>query len=79
MANPQVDVLKHTGAMSTIGKKAKAALCTAQKFSECKAVDRLLFWPEEFDEVCNALKGSGLRADGFYVGYVKIIRYNERG
>lgn len=78
MANAHEDILKHPGLQDAMGKKAVAAINTVFKFVNCEHVDRMYFWKEDYDSICKALKDSGYRADGFRVGNIKAIRYQER-
>lgn len=77
MANPQIDVLQHVELTFRAGKKAQRAIETAARFLLSSKVTHFHFWPEDFDAICTELKASGYRADGFKVGNIKAIRYNE--
>jgi hypothetical protein len=79
MSNKQIDVSLHSQVVARAGKGAVYAVQTCLKFSEEREVSRFQFWPEDFDAICASLKDSGFRADGFYVGNIKAVRYSKRG
>jgi hypothetical protein len=79
MSNKQIDLMQHEKCVRDAGKHAWVAFNTASMFIESESVKQLRMWPEDYDAICKALRESGHRSDGFYVGTIKIIRHNERG
>jgi len=78
MANPQEDILKHWPVVQAAGKKAYEAVDVAQMFAGNEALTHIRFWSEDYDAICKALHSHGYRADGFKVGNLKAVRFNER-
>jgi hypothetical protein len=78
MSNKHEDMRDHHNIAFEAGKKAHSAVKTAFLFSCNKDLKCLRFWAEDYDAICLALKAHGYRHDGFRIGHLKAIRFDER-
>jgi len=78
MANPQIDILTVPLALQHVSRETKRGIEIAKLFNESMHVKAVRLWPEQFREIQKALRENGHRADGFKIGRLKAVIYDER-
>jgi len=77
MGKKLVNVLEHPDVLAIMSEKARENCGVTTQFLESLMVNKMRFWPEDFDSICAALKECGLPSGGFYIGKIRAVRYSE--
>jgi hypothetical protein len=78
MANNQINILEHWSIVKVAGRKAYEAVHVAQLLADNYALSHIRLYAEDYDRLCHAIKMHGYRSDGFRIGKIKAVRFDER-